>query len=189
MKPGGLLKECHPTAQPHREQLNARTVSPGRNEQLFKGAFVKTIAGGEIQGNDTIQLLLVQQQSFADKVTNEVAAWAKTLEPKGQQLQVCRRGECSRLSKACHYRFLAGPGTVAFACERAESQSNDDITKGCRLRCYLLAQIFIGDEIEEAAAYRLVRLRPLGDQSAYVPITLRVDEAGSLGDQPIGCLA
>jgi hypothetical protein len=139
VKPGGLLKECHPTAQPHREQLNARTLSPGRNEQLFKGAFVKTIAGGEIQGNDTIQLLLVQQQSFADKVTNEVAAWAKTLEPKGQQLQICRRGECSRLSKACHGGFLAGPGTVAFARKRTEGERDDHVPNARGLGGYLLA--------------------------------------------------
>ena len=99
-----MLKERHPTAQAHGEELKLRTLSLGRNEQFFKGAFVKSVAGGKVQGYDAIQLLLTQQQSFPDDITHEIAVGPQALEPEGQQLQICRRGERSGLSKARHSR-------------------------------------------------------------------------------------
>jgi hypothetical protein len=62
--------------------LKLRTLSLGRNEQFFKGALVKSIAGEEVQRYAAIQLFSIRQQSFPDNIADEIAIGLKTLEPE-----------------------------------------------------------------------------------------------------------
>ena len=83
--------------------------------------------------------------------------------------------------------------TFAFARKSTESESDNDIAHTRSLSGYLLAQVFVCDEIEEPEAYGLFTYRAceriLRGQTTDVSGVNRFDQTGRLADQPIRSLA
>ena len=113
-------QERHAAAQSQCQELQLRALFLPSDKQLFKGSFVQSIAGGNRQRNDAVELFLAQEQQIADQIGDEEPVHSQPLEPKGKEPKFALGKGWGRLEDG-HLRACQRTGAFLLRCERAES--------------------------------------------------------------------
>ena len=180
---GWLFQEGHAAAKSHRQELKLRLLTGLRHQELFIRSFIETVAWGEIKRDDLIQLPATHEKAFANQIIDQIAVAPDVLEAQRQKLEAQLWRECAWLLKARH--IGGSTGLAAVPCDGTKCEGEYDISHPAGLSGNLLAQVRVGNEVEESHPKRVGASSGslvFWQQTANVPITNLVDLARRLAD-------
>ena len=94
MQRSRLPQKRHATAQPQCQELQLRALFFPSYKELFKGSFVKPVAGRDRQRDRAVQLFFVEKQQVTNEIRDQEPVGSQPLEPEWKKLELrcCIRG-------------------------------------------------------------------------------------------------